>query len=382
MKKNRRLYFDINATTPFFERSKIKTHFANPSALYQESQAAKYLLESSRSTLANLLGCDSSNLIFTGSATEANNQVLMSVLFHQLQTGLPSHVILSSIEHSSLIKAAQFIQKMGVEISFLPVEKTGQISLDLLKSLITPRTRLISIMAANNEVGTLQPLEEITKVSRETGCLFHTDAVQMLGKSPFSLSGLDVDFATFSGHKVYAPKGVGLLYAKEKSNLLPLCHGGGQEYGLRSGTENVEGVFYFAESLSYILKDKLLFERLKSYQVEIKEALKEAFSEILFYSPDQNSLPNLLNFSLPINAEALVMACDIEGIAIGTGSACSTGSTEPSHVLRAMGVSDRENKCAVRVSFGAETSGEEVHLFCERFVSLAKKILERKGAHF
>lgn len=377
MKKNKRLYFDINATTPFFERSKIKTYFANPSALYQESQDAKYILESSRSALANLLGCDASNLIFTSSATEANNQVLMSILFHQLQFGRPCHVILSSIEHSSLIKAAQFIQKMGVDISFLPVDKTGRVSIDVLKSLITTRTRLISVMAANNEVGSLQPLDEVIKVSRETGCLFHTDAVQMLGKTPFSLSALDVDFATFSGHKVYAPKGVGLLYVKRKSDLFPLCHGGGQEYGLRSGTENVEAVFYFAESLAYLLKDPLLFERLKGHQSKIKKVLKNAFPELTLYSPEQNCLPNLLNFSLPINAEALVMACDMAGISIGTGSACSTGSTDPSHVLSAMGVPDQENRRAVRISFGAETSDEEIALFCEKFVVLVREMLNR-----
>jgi len=382
MKKNRRLYFDINATTPFFERSKIKAHFANPSALYQESQDAKCLLESSRSVLAALLGCDASSLIFTGSATEANNQVLMSVLFHQLQSGQTCHVILSSVEHSSLIKAAQFIQKMGVEVSFLPVDKEGRISIEALKSLITPKTKLISVMAANNEVGTLQPLEEIIKVSRETGCLFHTDAVQMLGKSPFSISALDVDFATFSGHKVYAPKGVGLLYVKRKSDLFPLCHGGGQEYGLRSGTENVAAAFYFAESLSYLLKDPLLFERLEGYQSDMKKVLKNAFPDLIFYSPDQNCLPNLLSFSLPIDAEALVMACDMAGISIGTGSACSTGSTEPSHVLRAMGVSDHENRRAVRVSFGAETSEEEIALFCEKFLALVSRMLKRMGPSF
>ncbi len=373
--KKKRVYLDYNATTPLhpavsktiLESAKI---FGNPSSLHASGRDAKAAIEDARALIARFLGTEREHLVFTSSGSEANNQVIKSVLFESLLNKKPAHIITSAIEHSSIREAVKHVEKMGIEVTIIGCNSRGEVRLEDVRSAIVPYTRLISIQMANNEVGTLQPISDIAKLTKGTPILFHTDAVQAAGKTPIDVKALNVDFLTISAHKLYGPKGIGGLYVREDSTLHPLISGSSHERKLRAGTESVQSIIGFAKAVA-------LLDNLSDYsdlRLRLISAVKTVSPDIVIHTPIDHSISNTLSLGFPgIDAHALTINLDLEGIEISTGSACSAGSIEPSPVLEAMGISTELNRGTIRVSLGAGSTDEDIY----GFIAGLKKCLVR-----
>jgi len=360
-----RAYFDNNATTPVDPKVAqfVTEHlnvFGNPSSLHQTGRAAKELLENARNQLAIAIGAHYDQLLFTSSGSEGNNQVIQSVLFQTLLDKKPRHILLSPLEHSSIRISAQRLTQFGIDVSYFPVLPSGVIDLEALPTLLKPHTALISVMMANNETGILQPIQKLVERTQNHPCLVHTDAVQAFGKYTVDVEGLGVDFLTLSAHKTYAPKGVGVLYTKNHKQLHALIAGSSHEKELRAGTENVvfNAAFGFASTLFEPDFNQAYFlAHYKTMQNELTLLCPSA----VFHSNPQIGLPNTLCVGFPgFNGQSIAMNCDLEGIDVSTGSACSSGSIEPSSVLAAMGVSDTLNTSTIRISMGRFTSDKDI----------------------
>ena len=365
-------YFDYNATTPvsdtikqsYFEALNI---FGNPSSLHQNGQIAKAALESARHQFAQCIETTADHIVFTSSGSEGNNHIFNSFWRQSLQNDTPLHIITSDIEHSSVRSTLQYLSQFGVKVTSLPVSPSGHICLSELESAITPDTRLISIMLANNEIGTIQPLADICQLAREQQILVHTDAIQALGKLPIAIPKLPVDFMTFSAHKIYAPKGTGALYIKNNTTITPFIYGGGHEQQRRAGTENIPGIIAFGQA-STDLPNATEWQRQRSLLDYLQTQLKKSFPSLQVYSNHQTGLPNTLAVGLDgIDGHALAINLDLAGIGVSTGSACSTGSIEPSPVLTAIGVSDSLNKGSIRISIGKYTTRDACDVFIQEF---------------
>ncbi len=355
------IYLDYNATAPLHpnvERGlkKALTIYGNPSSHYQLGREAKEAIEATRETLANTLQATPAQITFTSSGTEANNQVLQSIWMTAVANQAPIHIIVSAVEHACVRNTTKFLHTLGVHITEIGVDASGQVCLDELTAAIRPDTKLISVMTANNETGTLQPLHQIVAIAQSHGILVHTDAVQAFGKLPVHFEASGVDFMTLSGHKIGALKGVGALITKHPATLAPLLHGGPQEKQKRAGTENVLGIM----SLNLVLEAGIHQESpaLRDY---FEQEIHREIPEVIRNGHPTDCLPNTLNLSfLGVKAEALVMNLDLQGIAVSTGSACSTGSIDPSHVLQAMNLSPERLSSAVRFSLGPRTTKAEL----------------------
>lgn len=360
-----RLYLDYNATTPVDPRVEafITTHlsvFGNPSSLHKTGRESKELLENAREQIAASIRAQYDQLIFTSSGSEGNNQVLHSVFFDALITKKPQHIILSHVEHSSVRVCAERLKSFGIDISYLPVTPTGIVNLEALPSLMTPHTALISVMLANNETGAIQPIKDIVSLTKNHPCLVHTDAVQAFGKMPIDVQALGVDFLTLSSHKVYAPKGSGILFAKDTHRLHALIAGASHEKELRAGTENVllNAAFGFATTLFEPDFNRAHFAQL--YDAFFK-AITAHCPRCVFHSTLSTGLANTICVSFPgHDGQSIAMNCDLEGIDISTGSACSSGSIEPSLVLKSMGTSEALNTSTVRISLGRSTTLSDI----------------------
>ncbi len=367
MNKEKNLYFDYAATTPVREEvlkemlPYFQTRFGNPSSLHLFGQEAKASIEKARIEIAELIEASEEEIIFTGTATEANNQALKGVAFACQEKG--KHLITSAIEHKSVLESAHFLEKLGFEVTYLPVDKYGLVDPVDLKKNLRKDTILVSIMLANNEIGTIEPIEELVKVVKENSeAYFHTDAVQAANYLSLSVKKLGVDLLSVSGHKFYGPKGIGFLYVSHKLPLLPLVHGGEQENGRRAGTHNVPGIIGLSKAFSLAQKErKKEARRVKNHRDYLIEKVLNSFDDVILNGHLENRLPNNASFSFyGLEAEAILIRLDLAGIAASSGSACSSGSIEPSHVLKAIGLTPEWSRGAVRFSLGRFTAKKDL----------------------
>ena len=358
------LYFDNSATTPIDQdvqslMSDLNQNiYGNPSSIYASGRNAKNTIEIARRQLANTINSEPSEIIFTGGGSEANNIVLWDMV-HKKR----NHVITSSIEHPAILLVLRELEKLGVKHTIVPVDKNGLIDPDDIKKNIISDTGLISIMMANNEVGTFEPIQEIALIAQEHDVLFHSDAIQVLGKLPIDVKKLKLDIMSFSAHKFYGPKGVGALYIKDGVSINPMIIGGSQEKNMRAGTENVSGIAGLglaAEIASNFEKEN--FSHLLELENYFKELIIDKHNDITFNGFDNNKLPGLVNLTIPnIPSDLLLINLDNDGISISNGSACSSGTISPSPVLKAMGLSDKSNLESVRISAGKYNTMDEVN---------------------
>lgn len=377
------IYLDNNSTTLMAPEVRdamlncTKEYFANTAAVshYEGIKANRYL-EECRSAVAQLMDAKPDNIVFNSGASEGNNTVIRSVSDYYLPLG-KVHIITSAIEHDCLLKVCKHLYRYGVEVTYLPVDPLGRISLDSLKEAIRPDTFLISIMAANNETGVLQPLAEVGAIAREHNILFHTDAAQWVGKLPFSVLEFQPDFVSISAHKFYGPRGVGALYCSRPDILRnsPLIHGGGQESGLRSGTVNLPGVAGMAKAAEMFLStynQRITDQRgMKKYFID---SLLAHLPEAVINGCHQQSLPNTVNFSIPgIKASTFLKKLKMK-LALSSASACHSAEQKPSHVLAAMGLNEELLNGAVRLSMSHSTTLEELDCALDLLVSYAQRL--------
>ncbi|MCB1215614.1 MAG: cysteine desulfurase [Deltaproteobacteria bacterium] len=367
MKKE--IYLDYQASTPVDPRvlkamlPYFVDFFGNAASVHQQGLQAKAAVEHARSQVAKLLGVEASEIIFTSGATESNNLALLGLFkaFPQKK-----HFITAVTEHSSVLETAAYLESQGAEFSYLAVNKMGQVNLEELKKSIRPDTLVISLMAANNEIGTLHPLKEIGQIAKEAGVFFHSDAAQAVGKIPLDLKRLGVDLLSLSSHKFYGPKGIGALYLNQDQPLLklkPILYGGGHEKGLRSGTLNVPAIMGLGEAAR--LSEELIPEeskRLQNDRDQLWQDLQKEISGLKLHGSLEDRLPHNLNFSVKgLSAERMLM--ELKGkLALSTASACTSAQTKPSHVLKALGLSSEEMKGSLRLSLGRMTSSQELSM--------------------
>ena len=359
----KRVYLDCNATTPldprvWQEMARVLELFGNPSSIHEEGREARALVDDARVQLAQLLNCDHRQIVFTSGGTESNNLAILGAA--RANTNRGKHIITSAMEHSAVLNSCHQLQQEGFEITFVPPNSNGMIEVESIGKALRPDTVLVSIMMANNEVGTIQPIAEISRIVHERNIILHTDAVQALGKIPVDVSNLGADLVSVSGHKIYGPKGAGALYFAPRVELTPMLRGGSHERGLRAGTENVLAIHGFGTAASILKKDGL--PNLLHLREKIESGLSQTSMKIL--CKDAPRLPNTLNFySDSWLGESMVMAFDLEGIAVSNGSACSSGIIEPSHVIKSLGYNDEVARSVIRVSFGKFTTPDEIDYF-------------------
>lgn len=369
---NRRIYLDYNASTPLDPRvakemAEKTSIFGNPSSIHAEGREARALVDEARVAVSRLLNCDHRQILFTSGGTEANNLAILGVARAKKQKG--SHMITSAIEHSSVMNACKQLQKEGWDVTFIKPTVEGLVEIEAVADAIRDDTVLLSIMMANNEIGTLQPIAELAAIAHDHGVLMHTDAIQALGKIPVDTEALGVDLLTVSAHKIYGPKGAGALYFAPSVELAPLLRGGSHEKGLRAGTENVSAIHGFGVACN------LLREEGPPDLMPLRNRLEEGLARTTMKILCQNSprLPNTVNFySGTWHGESMVMAFDLEGIAVSNGSACSAGIIEPSHVVSALGYNDSIARSVIRVSFGKFTRTEDVDSLLQVIHALEK----------
>lgn len=357
----------LEAMLPYFSE-----HYGNASSLHSFGTVAKDAILHARKTIAATLHTDPSELIFTSSGTEANNFVIKGIAFANRHKG--NHLIISSIEHDCILNAAQWLETQGFVVTLLPVDPLGNVDPESVRQAITDHTILVSVMHANNEIGTLEPIEQIGRICHENGILFHTDACQTYGKIPIDVRLLPVDLITLNAHKIYGPQGIGALYCRKGIQITPLLHGGGQESGFRSSTENVASIVGFAKAAEICAErmeeESALIRKLRN---RIISKLSEEVEEIYFNGDPDNSMPNLINFCISgLEGEAirLLLLLDEEGIAVSTGSACSSNNGgNPSHVLQAIGLNPFQARGAIRLSLGRFNTEAEIDRFLNIFLS-------------
>ena len=352
----------------------LKEEYGNPSTLYKLGREAKIAIEKAREQVAQVIGAKAEEIFFTGSGTEADNMALKGVLYGPAGKG-KKHLITTKIEHHAILHTAMALEKEGFQVTFLDVDKNGRVDLEELKQAITPDTALVSIMAANNEVGTIQPIEEIGKICREKGVLFHTDAVQAFGHMPLDVNKMNIDLLSLSAHKINGPKGSGALYIRRGLGLRPVIEGGGQERNRRSGTENVAGIVGLGQAAQLAMETMVEESaRLKALAKKLTDGVLQIPETILTGDPE-NCLPGACSFAISaIEGESLVLYLDMEGICTSTGSACSTGSLDPSHVLMAIGLSHEVSHGSLRVTLGRFNTEEEVDYIIETLPKVVEKL--------
>ena len=367
-----RIYLDHNATTPVDPAvlaamlPYFSSEFGNASSIHAFGQRARAAVETAREQVAVLLNARPQEIVFTSGGTESDNHaifgVLQSALLEQPSSGKPPHVITSAIEHEAVLNSCQALEKRGVAVTYLPVSREGLINLRELKAAIRPETVLISVMHANNELGTVQPLEEIGSIAAENDVCLHTDAVQSAGKIPVDVKASQVDLLSLSGHKLYAPKGVGAIYVKGGTKLRQLLYGGHHQRGFRPGTENVAGIVGLGKAAE--LARLSLAEdaaRISALRDRLEQGILSRIPDGRANGSGAPRTPNTSNITFSgIEGEALIIALDLRGLACSTGAACSSGAVEPSHVLTAIGMSAAEARASIRFSLGRHTTATEI----------------------
>jgi cysteine desulfurase len=368
-----RIYLDNNATTavhpavieamlPYFGGE-----FGNPSSAHHFGQRARQAVERAREAVAALIGARPTEIVFTSGGTEADNAAIIGVVRQALRTqekssGAPVHVITTQIEHEAVLNTCRALERSAISVSYVPTNRSGVVDPAAIRAAIRPETVLISVMYANNEIGTLQPIEEIGAIAADSDVLFHTDAVQAIGKVPVDVNRLGVDLLSLSAHKFYGPKGGGALFVRKGTDLEPFMHGGGNERGRRAGTENVPAIVGLGKAAELARAE--LAER-AAYFRELRDSLEQ---QLLSRIPDARvngdavrRVPNTSNLMLPgVDSESLVIALDLAGLACSAGAACSSGAVDPSHVLTAIGLSTAEARSSIRLSVGRSNTREEI----------------------
>jgi len=376
----KRIYLDYAATTPTHPEvvKEMLPYFnevyGNPSSIYQIAQRAKGAVEEAREKVARLLNAKTEEIIFTSGGTEADNMAIKGITWANKKRG--NHIVTSKIEHHAVLNTCRWLEKQGFKVTYVSVDRYGMIDLDELKRSLTDKTVLVSIMHANNEVGTIEPIQEIARITKERGIYFHTDAVQTAGKVPIDVKELGIDLLSLSGHKLYGPKGVGALYIRKGVKILPLIHGGHHERNKRAGTENVPGIVGLGKACEIAAKEMANEEkRLKRLRDRLYKGLNERIDEIVLNGHPQNRLPGILNICVKyVEGESMLINLDLEGICASSGSACTSGSLEPSHVLLAMGIPPEVSHGSLRFSLGRDTTEEDVDRVIEVLPSIVEKL--------
>ncbi|WNC16764.1 cysteine desulfurase family protein [Brevibacillus brevis] len=375
-----RMYFDHAATTPVHPRvveamtPYLTQVFGNPSSVHGFGRDARKALEQARDQIAAFMDADPQSLIFTGSGTEADNLAIIGGAMAQRERG--RHIITSQVEHHAVLHACEHLEHAGFEVTYLPVDETGSVRLSDLKEAVRPDTVLVSIMYGNNEVGTIEPIEEIGTYLREKGIVFHTDAVQAFGVLPIRVRELPVDMLSVSAHKINGPKGVGALYLARNVPIDPIVHGGQQERKRRAGTENLAGIVGFAEATKITAEE--MEGRVAKYR-QMKSAMESVWKEagIAYHvnGHPKHVLPHIFNVSfIGVQTETMLMNLDLVNIAAASGSACTSGSLELSHVLKAMKLEDSITHSAIRFSFGITNTVEEAEQAARSVVKIVQRL--------
>jgi cysteine desulfurase len=376
------VYFDYAATTPVDARVLdamlpfFTERFGNANSLYALGRDAYRGWEEAREAVAKGIGAASPDeVIFTSGGTESDNTALIGILTRLAPEG-GAHLIVSAFEHHAVLEPAEALAKQGYELTILKPRDTGHIHPDDLRAAMKPNTKLVSIMHANNEIGTINPIGELAQIAHEGGALFHTDASQSLGKIPFDVQALGVDAASFSSHKIYGPKGFGAMYLKKRTPFNPTQRGGGQEFKKRSGTQNTPGAAGFAKALELMLSDQdAEIARLSALRDRIIEGVTSTLENTQATTLTEPRLPNIASLLINgVEGEAMLLQLDNKGIAVSTGSACSSGSLEPSHVLLSIGCPPEIAHGSLRISLGRFTTDEDVDYFLEVFPPIVERL--------
>jgi cysteine desulfurase len=367
----KRIYLDYAATTPV--RPEViqamlpyySDAFGNPSSLYSYGLEARRAVELARTQVAAAIGAKKEEIVFTGGGSEADNYAIKGVAFANGRKG--NHIITSTIEHHAVLATCKFLEKRGYKVTYLPVDKYGLVDPEDVRKAITGKTILITIMHANNEIGTIQPIGEIGKIARKAKVYFHTDAVQTVGHIPVNVNELKVDMLSISAHKLYGPKGVGVLYVRKGTRVVSLIHGGEQESGRRAGTENVPGIVGLGKAIELAgLELNSEMERLKTLHNVLTKGILTKIDHVQLNGHPEQRLPNNLNISVDyIEGESTCLNLDLEGICISTGSACSSSDAEPSHVLLGIGLNHEQARSSLRFTLGRLTTAEDIERVLE-----------------
>ena len=361
----RRAYLDNNATTPVLPeileamQPYFLEQFGNASSIHHHGQQTRAAVENARESVAELLGARAAEIVFTSGGTEADNLAI----FGMAKSG--DHVITSTIEHHAVLNACHRLEELGCEVTYLPVDSQALVSPDDVRKAIKTNTKLITIMAANNEAGVIQPISEIGQIAAESDVYFHTDGVQAAAKIPINVVAWKCDLLSISGHKFHAPQGIGALYVRKGTLLQPLLYGGRHERSRRAGTENVPGIVGLGKAAELAKKGFTdgSVEKIAILRDRLERSVLEAFDQVGVNSAQAPRVPNTTNIHFDcIEGEALVIALDLKGVAVSTGAACSSGAIEPSHVLTAMGLTADQARASLRFSLGKQNSAEDVDL--------------------
>ncbi|HHY75290.1 MAG TPA: cysteine desulfurase NifS [Firmicutes bacterium] len=378
----RLVYLDHSATTPVRPEvlSVMMPYFAqafgNASSIHRWGREARVAVETAREKVAYLLGAEPSEIIFTSGGTEADNLALRSTAYRLRSKG--NHIITSAVEHHAILHTCEALEKEGFEVTYLPVDKYGMVSVERVREAIRPETILISVMHGQNEVGTIQPIEEIGSLAREKGILFHTDAVQSAGKVPLKVKDMDIDMATISSHKLYGPKGVGALYVRKGVRIAPQITGGSHERGRRAGTENVAGIVGFGEAC-YLAEREMAEEskRLSDLRDRLINGILEKIPDTVLNGHPTKRLPHNVNVSFKyVEGESILLNLDRVGVAASSGSACTSGSLEPSHVLLAMGIPHELAHGSIRMTLGRSNTVEDIDYVLEVLPPIVARLRE------
>lgn len=381
----RTVYLDHAATTPLDERvleammPYLKEGYGNANSAHHLGQKSKVVVEDAREKIAGIIGAEPSEIIFTSGGTESDNAVIKGVL---AVSGDKKEIVTSELEHHAVLSTVEMEKMHGVKPVYAKAKNCGTVTADAVKEALTDKTALVSLMHVNNEIGTINPLREIAGVCQEKGVLFHSDTVQSLGKLPINVKELQLDFLSGSAHKIYGPKGIGMMYIKNGSRWIPLLNGGSQERRRRGGTLNVPGIVGFAKALELAVSEMsdltLKYKRLRKLLLELLSSRLEF--DYTINGPQENYVPHILNLSFSdgegksIDGEMLLLNLDIEGICVSNGSACTSGAVEPSHVLSGIGIDEKLAKSSIRISFGKQNTEDDVHYLVEKLDTVLKRM--------
>lgn len=378
-------YFDNAATTKVDERVLNKmipyyiNEYGNPSSIYSIGRSSKRAIEEARAEVAKLIGADQNEIYFTGCGSEADNMAIKGIAFANKNKG--NHIITTKIEHKAILESCKTLEKMGYEVTYLNVDKDGLIYLEELERSIRPTTILISIMYANNEIGTIEPIKQAAFIAKRHNIYFHTDAVQAIGNVNINVNDIGIDMLSMSSHKIYAPKGTGALYIKKGVNINRFLDGGHQEKGKRAGTENVAGIVGFGEACKIArINIEQHIDRMRKMNIYFMKSLYEKIDNIKVNGSTKFRLPGNLNLSIQgISTETLMLKLDQMGICVSAGSACNTNETVPSHVLRAIGLNEDDLQSSVRITFGKFNTKDDVDYLIENLTQIVDELRKERN---
>ena len=380
--QERIIYFDHAATTPLKKEvldemmPYLTEQYGNPSTIYKLGREAKKAIELARERVAKALNAEVQEIFFTSGGTESNNWALKGVAFANKDKG--KHIITTTIEHHAVLHPLKYLEGLGFEVTYVPVEPNGVVDPQKIKEAIRDDTILISVMLANNEIGTIQPVKEIAKIAKERGIIVHTDAVQAVGQIPVDVKDLGVDLLSLSAHKFYGPKGVGALYIKKGTKIHPFSHGGAQERNRRAGTENVAGIVGLGKAIELATQNLSEYvAKLQKLRDKLIDGVLSKIDYVRLNGDRYNRLPNNANFSFEfIEGESLLLMLDMKGIAASSGSACTSGSLDPSHVLLAIGLEHEVAHGSLRITLGEDNTEEDIDYLLEVLPDIVSRLRE------